>query len=188
MSYEPIPLPQRAPLSDQEALFKVEGFRDDMRQRRTIRHYDPRPVPEAIIRTAQARIRPVLLTTITTMAGLAPMMFGLSLIALGSPFATAGYLGILAKWALAPDGPIKTFLARGGTASLTAYLLQNMVFGLIFYGYALGLYATLGAASVIGIAILVALFSIAFTSLWRTIFKRGPLEYVLRGFTYLGAR
>ena len=37
------------------------------------------PRIEAIIRTAQARIRPVLLTTITTMAGLAPMMLGLSL-------------------------------------------------------------------------------------------------------------
>ncbi|MQQ06858.1 AcrB/AcrD/AcrF family protein [Epibacterium sp. SM1979] len=37
------------------------------------------PRIEAIIRTAQQRIRPVLLTTITTMAGLAPMMFGLSL-------------------------------------------------------------------------------------------------------------
>ncbi|MEH6834482.1 MULTISPECIES: efflux RND transporter permease subunit [Falsihalocynthiibacter] len=37
------------------------------------------PRIEAIIRTAQNRIRPVLLTTITTMAGLAPMMFGLSL-------------------------------------------------------------------------------------------------------------
>ena len=37
------------------------------------------PRIEAIVRTAQARIRPVLLTTITTMAGLAPMMFGLSL-------------------------------------------------------------------------------------------------------------
>ncbi|MDX8349596.1 efflux RND transporter permease subunit [Cognatiyoonia sp. IB215446] len=37
------------------------------------------PRTEAITRTAQARIRPVLLTTITTMAGLAPMMFGLSL-------------------------------------------------------------------------------------------------------------
>ena len=37
------------------------------------------PRIEAITRTAQARIRPVLLTTITTMAGLAPMMFGLSL-------------------------------------------------------------------------------------------------------------
>ena len=37
------------------------------------------PKLEAITRTAEARIRPVLLTTITTMAGLAPMMFGLSL-------------------------------------------------------------------------------------------------------------
>ena len=37
------------------------------------------PRISAITRTAQDRIRPVLLTTITTMAGLAPMMFGLSL-------------------------------------------------------------------------------------------------------------
>ncbi len=41
------------------------------------RQYMPRT--EAITRTAEDRIRPVLLTTITTMAGLAPMMFGLSL-------------------------------------------------------------------------------------------------------------
>ena len=37
------------------------------------------PRTEAITRTAEDRIRPVLLTTITTMAGLAPMMFGLSI-------------------------------------------------------------------------------------------------------------
>ncbi len=44
------------------------------------------PKLEAIPRTAQARIRPVLLTTITTMAGLSPMMFGLSL-----DFVNGGY-------------------------------------------------------------------------------------------------
>jgi multidrug efflux pump len=44
------------------------------------------PVLEAITRTAEARIRPVLLTTITTMAGLAPMMFGISV-----DFARGGY-------------------------------------------------------------------------------------------------
>src|SRR6056297_2535389 len=44
------------------------------------------PRIEAIIRTAEARIRPVLLTTITTMAGLAPMMFGVSL-----DFGNGGY-------------------------------------------------------------------------------------------------
>lgn len=37
------------------------------------------PKLEAIARTAQDRLRPVMLTTVTTMAGLAPMMFGLSL-------------------------------------------------------------------------------------------------------------
>ncbi|MDG3042747.1 efflux RND transporter permease subunit [Roseicyclus marinus] len=44
------------------------------------------PRLEAITRTAESRIRPVLLTTITTMAGLAPMMFGISL-----DFANGGY-------------------------------------------------------------------------------------------------
>jgi multidrug efflux pump len=44
------------------------------------------PRIEAITRTAEARIRPVLLTTITTMAGLAPMMYGISL-----DFGAGGY-------------------------------------------------------------------------------------------------
>ncbi len=44
------------------------------------------PRLEAIVRTAESRIRPVLLTTITTMAGLAPMMFGITV-----DFAGGGY-------------------------------------------------------------------------------------------------
>lgn len=44
------------------------------------------PRIEAIVRSAQNRIRPVLLTTITTMAGLAPMMLGLSLDFLGGGY------------------------------------------------------------------------------------------------------
>ncbi len=46
----------------------------------TYQEYSRRmPKLEAIVQTAEARIRPVMLTTITTMAGLAPMMFGLSI-------------------------------------------------------------------------------------------------------------
>ncbi|MDP2083163.1 MAG: efflux RND transporter permease subunit [Pseudotabrizicola sp.] len=44
------------------------------------------PKLEAITRTAEQRLRPVLLTTITTMAGLAPMMFGLSVDFLGGGY------------------------------------------------------------------------------------------------------
>ncbi len=44
------------------------------------------PRIEAIVRTVEDRIRPVLLTTITTMAGLAPMMYGLSLDFIGGGY------------------------------------------------------------------------------------------------------
>ncbi len=44
------------------------------------------PKLQAIVETAEARIRPVMLTTITTMAGLFPMMMGLSI-----DFHTGGY-------------------------------------------------------------------------------------------------
>ncbi|MBE9477510.1 MAG: efflux RND transporter permease subunit [Proteobacteria bacterium] len=44
------------------------------------------PKLDAIVQTAEARIRPVLLTTITTMAGLTPMMMGLSI-----DFGNGGY-------------------------------------------------------------------------------------------------
>ncbi|MEO0606903.1 MAG: DUF418 domain-containing protein [Pseudomonadota bacterium] len=118
----------------------------------------------------------------------ATMMGGLAMITLGSPFSTAGYLGLIAKWAETPGGTIKTFLARGGTSSLTAYLMQGLILSLIFNGYALGQFETWSVGTCIAIAAATAVFTIAFASLWRTQFKRGPLEYVLRAWTYLGAR
>ncbi|MDJ0920163.1 MAG: DUF418 domain-containing protein [Henriciella sp.] len=114
------------------------------------------------------------------------MMLGMTLICLGSPFSTAGYLGLIAKWAAGPDGPIKTFLARGGTASLTAYLLQGLLLSLIFNAYGLGLFGQFGAATCIAIGAGVAIISIVFSSLWRAKFERGPLEVILRRWTYLG--
>jgi len=44
------------------------------------------PRIEAIVRTAEARIRPVLLTTITTIAGLTPMVLGLSVDFIGGGY------------------------------------------------------------------------------------------------------
>ncbi|MGB0854164.1 MAG: efflux RND transporter permease subunit [Pikeienuella sp.] len=51
------------------------------------------PRLEAIIRTAEQRIRPVLLTTITTMAGLMPMMFAASINFAGAGEAFSALLG-----------------------------------------------------------------------------------------------
>jgi len=112
------------------------------------------------------------------------MVFGLFLILLFAPFSTAGYLGLLAKLAEGRRGKAQTFFARGGTASLTAYLMQGLLMSLIFNGYGLGLYATLGAAWCIIIGATVALISITFVSLWRAKFARGPMEYLFRRWTY----
>ena len=116
------------------------------------------------------------------------MMLGMLLVAIGSPFSTFGYLGVIAKWAEVQPGPITVFFARGGTSSLTAYLLQGLIFSLLFSAYGFGLFATLPAAQSVGVAFLVALFSVTFASLWRLYFKRGPMEMILRNWTYLGAR
>jgi uncharacterized protein len=112
---------------------------------------------------------------------------GLALTTLASPFVTAGYLGLIAKWAAGSGGAVRTFLARAGTSSLTAYLLQGLLFSLIFSAYGLGLYASLGAAACIAIAAGVAIVSLIFSSLWRTRFRRGPMEIILRNWTYLGS-
>jgi uncharacterized protein len=112
---------------------------------------------------------------------------GLALITLASPLSTAGYLGLLAAWAEQPDSALRRFMARAGSASLTAYLLQGVLLSLVFCGYGLGLYGSVSAATCVLIAALAALASLAFCSLWRTRFARGPVESLLRRWTYLGS-
>jgi len=116
------------------------------------------------------------------------MMGGMAVLGLFAPVSTAGYLGMIALWAIGPATKIKTFFARGGTATLSAYLLQSVLLSLIFNNYGLGLFGQLGAAYCIAIALAVAVFTLAFMSIWRKKFKLGPVEYIFRSWTYLGKR
>lgn len=115
-------------------------------------------------------------------------LFSYALILLAAPFSSLGYIGLIAKWSAGPVTIFKTFVARGGTASLTAYLLQSVVLSLIFSGYGLGYFGQLNALTCCALAFTVGLFSISFASLWRITFKRGPLEILLRYWTYMGQR
>ena len=114
-------------------------------------------------------------------------LFAMMLVIIGSPFATFGYLGWLAQWAAGPDTAFRTFIARGGTATLTAYLLQSIILSLVFTGYGLGFYGDIGAAGCIAIALATGIFTLIFSSLWRKKFARGPFEFLLPKFTYWGA-
>jgi len=113
---------------------------------------------------------------------------GLIMISLGAPFSSLGYIGLLAKWSERPVTALKVFVARGGSASLTAYLLQSIILSLIFSGYGLGLYARPGAFLCITIALLVGIFTLIFSSIWRSRFSHGPMELLLRRWTYLTGR
>ncbi|MGF1659343.1 MAG: efflux RND transporter permease subunit [Rubrimonas sp.] len=89
------------------------------------------PPLEAILRTGEQRIRPVLLTTITTMAGLAPMMFtaSIDLTALGAGLRDllGGGLFTVAGWAAFRSD----VMTVGAPAALWwAQLATAVVFGL----------------------------------------------------------
>ena len=111
---------------------------------------------------------------------------GMALVVAAAPLSSIGYLGVTALWATGPMTGLKTFFARAGTSSLTAYLLQSLILSFIFHGYGLGLYARIGAAGCVAIALVTGFATLAFSSLWRTRFARGPFESVLRRWTYLG--
>lgn len=112
-------------------------------------------------------------------------LLGFAVITLASPLSTAGYLGLVAAWAQRPDSALRRFMARAGSASLTAYLLQGLFMSLVFCGYGLGLYGAASAAACVAIAAMAAFASLAFCSLWRLRFARGPIEMLLRRWTYL---
>jgi len=115
-------------------------------------------------------------------------LLGYTVILLAAPFSSLGYIGLIAKWSQGPMTALKSFVARGGTASLTAYLMQSLILSLVFCGYGLGYYQKIDAFGCVMIAAATGLFTISFASLWRTRFKRGPLEVLLRKWTYFGKR
>ena len=101
-------------------------------------------------------------------------------------FSAFGYAGLIALASQGSPGPVRRFLARAGSASLTAYLLQSLLLSFIFAGYGLDQFGRMSAAEAILTALGVGLASLAFTGLWRSFAARGPLEVLLRRVTYWG--
>lgn len=112
------------------------------------------------------------------------MFLGLAIMMAASPFSAMGYAGLIAKASIGTLGPIRRFFAKAGSASLTAYLLQSLILSLVFTAYGLDLFATLSAAQITTIAVAAGLASLVFTGIWRSFAARGPMEALLRRFTY----
>lgn len=76
-------------------------------------------------------------------------------------------------------------LAYSGRMALTCYIGQSLLGMIIFYGTGFGFGADTGLIIVEIIAISVFIFETAFSALWLSLFRFGPLEWIWRCLTYL---
>jgi uncharacterized protein len=97
----------------------------------------------------------------------------------GAPFLCAAYVVWIVQ--LARGAPRWTApFAASGRMSLTAYVLEGVAAGLVFYGYGLGLYGQLGMAQVLLIALAIVIAIKIACALWLRIIPQGPLEMLSR--------
>jgi uncharacterized protein len=105
---------------------------------------------------------------------------GMAALALGSPSLAAVYLWATVRLGRALPG-LRT---AAGRVSLTGYVLQGVLAGLVFNGVGLGLHGQLGGAQLLGVGLGIALAVEFFARIWLARFSTGPLEWLLRRITY----
>jgi len=76
-------------------------------------------------------------------------------------------------------------LAPAGRMTLTLYVLQSLLFVPVFYGYGLGLYATMTQVQALLLGLAAFAVQLLFAHLWFGRFYYGPLEWLWRAGTYL---
>ena len=75
-----------------------------------------------------------------------------------------------------------------GRMSLTNYILQSIVGVTLFYGFGLGLYRYTGATLCLLIALGIFMLQLLFSRWWLSRYRQGPLEWVWKKMTWLGAK
>jgi uncharacterized protein len=71
-----------------------------------------------------------------------------------------------------------------GRMSLTGYLSQTILLGILFYGYGFGLYGKLGSFSAFCLGLFIYGLQIVSAQFYFSKFKQGPVEALWRRFTY----
>jgi uncharacterized protein len=84
----------------------------------------------------------------------------------------------------APVRGLVRVLAPLGRLSLSAYLLQTVVFTNVFYFHGLGLYGKLSFPTLLGLAIAFWLIELLLAGPWLARLRFGPAEWLVRSLTY----
>lgn len=76
-------------------------------------------------------------------------------------------------------------IACVGRMALTVYLLQTVIMTSVFYYYGLGLFGEVDRIWLLVMAILVWIGLVVFSTLWLSVFSRGPFEWFWRLLSYM---
>ncbi len=74
--------------------------------------------------------------------------------------------------------------AAAGRMALTNYLTQTLICIFLFYGFGLGLFGSVSVIQGIIITVVIYLIQVAWSNLWLSIFRYGPMEWFWRMLTY----
>lgn len=103
---------------------------------------------------------------------------------LGTPTLALGYAAAFALlWARGRRGLLE-WAAPAGRMALTNYLMQTLIQSAIFYGWGLGLIATLGLAFVFPLTAAIFALQVMYSRWWLARFRFGPVEWLWRSLTY----
>ncbi len=98
---------------------------------------------------------------------------------------SGGYVGLISWWCLSDAlSGLQAKIQSVGRMALTNYLMQSVIAVFIFQGFGLGLFGALSRLELVGVAILIGVFQLGFSTLWLSFFRQGPVEQVWRWLTY----
>jgi uncharacterized protein len=104
------------------------------------------------------------------------------LMAVTAPILSLAYAQLI--FSLARSGNrVADLLAAPGRMSLTSYVAQSVIAGLIFHGYGLGYYNYLSYGGLLWVSAGIFVSNILFSTLWLRIFESGPAEWLLKSFS-----
>jgi uncharacterized protein len=104
---------------------------------------------------------------------------------LGTILLALGYAAAIVAIAnLARGKALLGWAAPLGRMAFTNYLAQSVIFGWIFYGYGLGLFGHLGAASALTIGTAIYAGQVLFSAWWLRRYRYGPVEWLWRTLMY----
>lgn len=79
-------------------------------------------------------------------------------------------------------------LAAVGRMALTNYLMQTLLCTTLFYGFGLGLFASLDRMQLLGVVLVVWSIQMVVSPIWLARYRFGPMEWIWRSLTYWKAQ